>query len=112
MSGQERRKYPRLRANALVRPVGRFTQLRARPVNDLSAGGLRVYSDETYRPGERLELELLLPGSETVELVGQVVWTEPLPEGAPARFDVGIRYLEISDSGLQRIASVLATSEP
>ncbi len=76
----------------------------------MSLGGLRVFSDEEHRPGERLEFELLLEGDETVTFVGKVVWTERLASDAPAIFDNGITYLEISDHNLQRIAAVLKSA--
>ena len=110
MTEQERRRYPRLRANALVRPVGALQTVSARRVNDMSVGGLRVYSDEEHRPGERLEFELLLAGGETITFLGLVVWTERLSPDAPARFDNGIKFLEVTKDDQQRIAALLATT--
>ncbi len=110
MTEHERRRYPRLQANALVRSAGMLHAFAERRVNDMSLGGLRVFSDEEHRAGERLEFELLLEGDETVTFVGKVVWTERLVSNAPARFDNGIRYVEISDHALERIGAVLGNA--
>jgi hypothetical protein len=104
----DRRRYPRLQADAFVRPTSIFARGPARRVNDLSVGGLRVYSDDEHRPGDRLEFELALPRGEAVEFIGQVVWVETLPPGGPARFDVGIEFVEVPPGNLERIARVLA----
>ena len=108
--GGDYRQYRRIQANVLVRPVS-FLAARARRVRDISLGGLRVFSDDEHRPGARLALELLLAQREAVEFLAEVVWIERLPEDAPARFDIGLKFVEVPTGVMQRIESVLATTD-
>lgn len=106
--GQDRSRYRRVRANILVRPAGLFDQRAPREVGERQAGGLRAYSDDPQKPGRRLELEILLPDQDSVTLLAEVAWVESLPPpDAPARFDVGLRYVRISREDLQRLGQVL-----
>ena len=88
----------------------------ARRAGDLSAGGLRAYSDEARLPGERLEMELFFPersrhgGRSAVALV-EVVWVEPLPLGAEARFDVGLHFVGVRPEDLVRIERLVGGGE-
>jgi hypothetical protein len=93
----------------LVRPVGPLARGMPRELVDNSLGGLRAYSDDEQRPGARLELELLFPGGGTAVFLAEVVWVETLPAGSPARFDVGLRFLDADPDDLERI---LALGEP
>lgn len=104
---QERRRYRRLQAPILIRPVGPLArQVKPKP-SDVSLGGLRAYSDEEQKPGTRLELELLLPEGVSATVLAEVVWVAPLPAEAPARFDVGLRFVDVPPEDLERIARVL-----
>lgn len=109
----DRRKYPRLRAPVFYRPTG-LKLLRAlrrgkeRAV-DISLGGVRIYSDDQLRPGDRLELDLFLPDDTTLSSKGEVVWIHELPPGSPARYDVGVRFERMDDHEQSRLAEVLET---
>ena len=102
----ERRQYPRLNAPVFCRPLGRplFARLRTR---DISLGGARLYSDDSHRTGDRLELELFLPDQSEIACRAEVVWIDDLPEGAPARYDVGVRFIEIAPQDRERLGQVL-----
>jgi c-di-GMP-binding flagellar brake protein YcgR len=105
--GHERRRYRRLKAPILIRPVSALASRVRQQVNDISLGGLRAYSDENQRPGARLELELLLPDDTSATVLAEVVWVTSLPEGAPARFDVGLRFVDARPDDLERIVRML-----
>jgi c-di-GMP-binding flagellar brake protein YcgR len=105
---EDRRRYPRVSAPILVRPVSFLTHAIGRRVSDLSVGGLRAYADEPYRPGARIELELLFPDQEPALVLAEVVWVEELPAGSEARFDVGLRFVDASPADLARIARAVA----
>jgi len=107
VSVADRRAYRRVQAPISMRPVGFLGQLLARAVTDVSRGGLRAYSDEPQHVGERCELELFLPEGAPIVVVAEVVWVETLPEGGPARFDVGMRYVEVRAQDLARIAAFI-----
>jgi PilZ domain len=104
---RERRRYRRLQAPILVRPVSALVYRAKQKVNDISLGGLRAYSDEKEKPGTRLELELLFSDGVSATVLAEVVWVESLPEGSPARFDVGLRFVDASSEDLDRIAREL-----
>jgi len=104
----ERRRYARVHAPILVRPIGPASlQHLPRQVGDIGLGGLRAYSDEVQTPGTRVELELFLPAGEPAVVLAEVAWVQALPPGGPARFDVGLRFLLVSSADVQRIESAL-----
>jgi hypothetical protein len=103
----DRRRYPRARANILVRPLGPLARVAPRQVGDISVGGLRAYSDEKQRLGARLEIELVFPDAGSVTCMAEVIWVEELAPGAPARFEMGLQFVQVDPEDLERIASVL-----
>ncbi len=107
-SAKEKRAFPRLNAPVLCRPRG-LALFRSRRPLDLSLGGVRIYSDDKVRVGARLEIELLLPDDTSVTAGVQVAWVEPLEQGAPALYDVGLRFLDLTLEDQERLASVLAS---
>lgn len=111
-SGEDRRQYRRVHAPVTCRAAG--PQLRQAPAlqpQDISLGGMRIYSSEEVRRGARLELELFLPGGQSVHSTVEVVWVERLPPRAPARFDVGLRFVVIAEADRRRLAAVLDEAE-
>src|SRR5207244_174995 len=75
---------------------------------DISQGGLRIYGDDPMSPGDHLEIELFLPDQSTVTCEVEIVWVDPLPDGAPARFDMGLKFLHPNKADMDRRAAVLA----
>jgi len=74
---------------------------------DISFGGLRICSDEEYRVGAFLRLDIfLLPGA-PVTLTAEVIWIEALSKGTSARFDVGLAFVELNSEALRFLMSVL-----
>ena len=102
----EKRRFPRVKAPIFFQtPRIRDEQ---RPVLDVSLGGLRVYSDDPFEVGERLQLELLLPpNGQEVSALARVAWIKRLPDDAPAVFDVGFELLIVDDDGLKHLGRVL-----
>ena len=110
MSEADRRQFLRLKAPVFCRPLGRPLFNRRR-TNDISMGGVRVYADEAPSAGDRLELELFLPDESALTCTVEVVWIEALPDGSPARFDVGARFVKLDDADKSRLAEVLKQPE-
>jgi hypothetical protein len=108
---EERRRFPRLRAPVYYRPVGPLTA-RGDLLVDLGLGGVRVYSDAPMAVGHRMEVELTLPDESTLTCLTEVVWLQELPAGAPAAYDVGLQFLDLTPEDLEALEAVLATSEP
>ncbi len=103
----DRRRYRRVRAAILVRPLGPLARMAPRQVSDISVGGLRAYSDEKQREGARLELELVFPDGGSASCTAEVVWVERLPADAPALYEMGLRFVEVDPDDIDRISGVL-----
>ena len=103
----DRRRYRRIQAPVLVRPAGLRSRVVARQVNDISLGGLRVYSDVSLEVGHRQEIELLFSDGGSATLTVEVAWVEALPPGSPALFETGLQLVDVREEDLSRIAKVL-----
>src|SRR5438552_2674485 len=102
----ERRRFKRLHAPVLCRPLGR-TLVAAQPVKDVSLGGVRVYTDDAHRLGDRLELELWLPDGQSITLDSTVVWVDALDGASPAKFELGLQFVDVARGDLARLEAVL-----
>ncbi len=101
------RRYRRVRAAILVRPLGPLARMAPRQVSDISLGGLRVLTDEPHRVGDRIEIELVFPDGGSATCTAEVVWAEALGPDAPARYETGLRFVEVDPDDMGRIAAVL-----
>ncbi len=100
----ERRNFRRVRAPILVKPAGHVASGKLlRPVSDIGRGGVRAFSDDEQPVGTRVEIELFFRDGPPAHVVAEVAWVQPLPRGGPARFDVGMRFLQIHADDLARI---------
>jgi hypothetical protein len=79
-----------------------------RNTKDISLGGARVFSDEEFAVGSRLDLDVLLPDESIVRCWAEVVWVVALGPAADARFDVGLMFTDMAPEDVQRLSSVLA----
>jgi c-di-GMP-binding flagellar brake protein YcgR len=78
---------------------------------DMSLGGARVYSDERLKLGRKLHVELLADPGSTIQVLARVVWIDELEEGRPARYDVGLEFLEVPEEMTSRLAAILQKDE-
>ncbi len=110
-SGAERRKFPRVAAPMYCRPARRRL-LRRRKVVDLGLGGMRVYSDDAFEVGSRMEIDLMAEtGDDFVTCVTEVVWIRELPGRKPAMYDVGLQFLDVPPKGRSMIEKLLAEAQ-
>ena len=101
-----------MRAPVTCRAAGQHARVAvAQQPQDISLGGLRIYASEEVGCGARLDLELFLGDGGSVPCTVEVMWVEKLASAAPARFDVGLRILVISESDQQRLGAVLDDAE-
>ena len=89
---------------------------RQRQPIDVSLGGVRIYSDEPLKVGELLKLEFFTADAPPVTYTAEVVWIEDIKgtgagDPAPARFDVGLKFLHLEPSALKALLSVLGPLE-
>ena len=103
----DRRRYRRVRADVLVRPLDTLAHELPRKVADISAGGLRAWFDEERRVGDRIELELAFPDGGKLTCKADVVWVEELFADEPAQFEMGLRFVDVAGEDLDRITKVL-----
>lgn len=96
-----------MQAEVLCRPAGSALLHHRRNTQDVSLGGMRVYTDEELAVGARLDIDVLLPEGASVRCWAQVVWRVDLDDGSPARYDVGLKFLDMPEPDVQRLASVL-----
>jgi hypothetical protein len=108
---EDRRRDRRIRAAVYCRPAGVEFLARQRQPIDLSLGGIRIYSDEQMRVGELLKMEFFVPDAPPVTYTAEVVWIEPLEEGGPARFDVGLKFIQLEPAALALLMRVLGPAE-
>ena len=108
----ERRHFWRVNAPITVRPVSILARAVPRRVNDVSLGGLRAFSDESYKVGTRLELELAFPAGESATVLAEVVWVDAQPEGALGRYEVGMRYIDATAPDLALILQAIGPPPP
>ena len=106
---QNRRQYPRFNAPICYRSASIFGP--RKPLVNISLGGIRIYSDEEFKVGKRLDLELILPDDTILSCTARVVWQQLLPEGEKAAYDVGLQFLQISDGALHSLSQVLEHSK-
>ncbi|MDR4509979.1 MAG: PilZ domain-containing protein [Candidatus Brocadiaceae bacterium] len=100
-----KRQYLRVNVPIINRPAS-FTSSRT-PIHNIGLGGIRVYSDDKIKLGELLELELFLPDNTSFVCKAKVVWQKPLPEGAKAKYDLGLQFTEVPSDIMKRLSGII-----
>ena len=100
-----RRQFPRVKAPIFFKNSRWFSQKRR--VLDVSLGGMRVYSDDAYPIGQSIQIDLFLPSGRTLSCDVRVAWIGLLPEGSPAKYDVGLQITGIRGDGERYLAEAL-----
>ena len=105
---KDRRRFQRVKLPILCRPTGVTSG--NKPVIDMGLGGVRVFSDEPAKLGQRLEIDLFLPDDDTTLTCKVVVaWVQELEKDAPARYDVGLEFFDVEPGDLDRLATIIRT---
>lgn len=99
----ERNAYRRVQAPMLCRSGG--LALFAEYHHGGKTERVRAYSDEPYREGQLVEIELETP--EKLVVRGKVRWIDRLEGDYPARFDIGMDVLPLSREDHERLNLVL-----
>jgi hypothetical protein len=66
-----------------------------------------VFSDEKFKPGHRLELGVVLPSGELLRCWAEVMWVTRREPGVEAKYDLGLRFTDLAELDIQRLAAVL-----
>ena len=77
----------------------------------MGLGGMRVYSDEPFQIGARFEVELFFPDTSSITCLTEVVWIRAITSGQPAKYDVGLQFLDVPSSSIERLRDVLELTE-
>jgi adhesin HecA-like repeat protein len=100
------------------RPAGvNFFAQHVEPV-DVSFGGLRIYCDEEYPVGALVRLDVFTPRKPPASFTGEVMWIKAAARGAPARYDVGLAFVDLNPDALALLRPLLggedsrASAEP
>jgi len=105
---QERRRFPRVMAPVYYRSP-RILRAKNR-VSNISLGGIRIFSDKELKIGKNLEIEIFLPGGDSVSATTRVVWIKPLPPEAEALYDVGLEFISLPPEHQEALKTVLDDS--
>ncbi len=81
---------------------------------NLSEGGVFVAMDDTLTPGRRVLVEVDLPGGETVQAVGAVVWrrVSQAARSSERPAGVGIEFTGMARSSARALADALEHRRP
>jgi len=96
-----------VQADILCRPAGAKLFHHQRYPRDVSLGGIRVYSDESFAVGDRLDVDVLVPDTDPVRCWAEVVWVSELGAQESAKFDIGLKFIDMAEGDVQRLAAVL-----
>src|SRR5512139_2545476 len=99
--------YRRIQAPIYHRPASWFARgLRGGTVSP-TVTGVRSYSDDRLKPGRMLEVDVFPPGGGSFRALVEVAWCDEMPRDFPARYDVGMRLLQVESGGLSQLQGVL-----
>lgn len=114
--GPERRKYMRLDADCAINYVKLTKELK--PANDLtessyseniSAGGIKFISNESFQVGTILEMQIKIPTFEHfITTIGKVIRVEKKEKNI---FDVALAFVWIKDKDIKAIDSYIRKKE-
>ena len=79
---------------------------------DVSLGGLRIYSDEGHAIDALLRLDIFFPHAPPVTFTARVMWLTTLGKGAPARFEMGVAFVELSRYALTLLERAIGWAMP
>ena len=106
-SSSDRRKYRRIRAPLHYRSIDSSPPSHHGEALDISLGGVRIYSHKALPVGAIILLENFRPDGPPASYRAQVMWVSSLGDDAPARFDLGLRFIEIEPDALRFLMQVI-----
>ena len=102
-----RRAAPRHDLLVSVRVPGESSAERWFSTRDFSAGGMRLLCDRALTKGDRHRFEILLPDSSWLAVTTKVAWSMKMDVGSSAEYEVGLRFLEMSEEDAERLRPLL-----
>jgi hypothetical protein len=77
------------------------------PVVNISLGGTRIYSNQELTIGEQFDLDLILPDETMLPCRVRVVWQHLLPAESGTKYEIGLRFVDLSDDTLHQLAEAM-----
>ena len=77
-------------------------------IRDISGAGARLLCKEELRHGDLIRMEIQIPHlEETVDAIGEVVWSSPRPEHQS--YEIGVRFRDVEPKALNSILEYVYT---
>ena len=94
---EEKRRATRLYESISVRQRSQEDEsIEETQANDISTGGLRMFTDNHLDVGSKLKIEINIPrSSRPYYAEGEVVWLKEAQGGKDKKFDMGVKFLRI-----------------
>jgi c-di-GMP-binding flagellar brake protein YcgR len=94
----------------LYRPAGGGSVFDRQAPHDVSLGGMRVDTSEYLEPGQRLDVEILLPDQWLVISAAEVVWiNRPDTDRENGKhYQMGLRFVDMAVGDRRHLATVLS----
>ena len=110
MPGKDKRRHSRVKPRGVVAHVRSGDRSFACQVENLSAGGLFLRTDQLFPRGSRVEVDLVRPGARRpLRVSGRVVGTITPEEAVAQRFipGLGVEFAELAADEAERLEAVL-----
>ena len=78
-------------------------------IENLSAGGIQVVSENPFKMGDVLEVELEIPGTAKIRTIAKVAWSRSRKENGKEEFCSGVQFIPIQEDDLRRLEEYLET---
>jgi uncharacterized protein (TIGR02266 family) len=108
--GKDKRRHSRVKPRGVVAHVRSGDRSFACQVENLSAGGLFLRTDQFFPRGTRVEVDLVRPGARrALRVAGRVVGTITPEEAVAQRFipGLGVEFSEMADDEAERLEALL-----
>lgn len=70
---------------------------------DISGGGIRIYSETPFKKGDRLKARLYFPNAKKgIRVINEVMWCKKAKSKGKTYYDVGIKHLKIEPRDRER----------
>lgn len=110
LTKEERRRYPRLTLPIMYRTA--MGEDSSHTTHDFSLGGVRIYSNRFLAEGKKIEIELCLPEGDAIKALCRVVWSQVLPPGSDAMFEVALEFMDLPPDAADQLEQFLEPDAP
>ncbi|MFL5420144.1 MAG: PilZ domain-containing protein [Myxococcales bacterium] len=112
MPGKDKRRHSRVKPRGVVAHVRSADRTFACQVENLSAGGLFLRTDQFFPKGSRVEVDLVRPGARRpLRVAGRIVGTISPEEAVSQRFipGLGVEFSELTEDDAKSLETLLGT---